>query len=336
MALKVVEKKGSRYLYVRGTVNGRRYDESTETANPELAEAYRVKREYELQLEAIHGKAATATFAQACLHYLEHGGSKRFMKPVLQHFGATLLSKIGQEQIDACARALLPRAGPATRNRQVYTPISVVLHHAAGLGWCNKPVIRRPKQPKGRVRWITKAEADRLIDAMSPHMKPLVIFLLYTGARVSEALWLDWSCVDIDNRQQVDFIATKNGTSRGVPLHPRVIEALRSIRLDQNGLRRVGAVFLTDDGKPYTRPSRSDDTSAGSRIKTAFRAGCRRAGISDFRPHDCRHTWATWHYHANRDLGALQRLGGWLTLAMVMRYAHTNVEELADTIERIA
>ncbi len=46
-------------------------------------------------------------------------------------------------------------------------------------------------------------------------------------------------------------------------------------------------------------------------------AACRRAGIDDFRVHDCRHTWATWLYQANRDLAALQALGGWKTVSMV-------------------
>jgi len=41
---------------------------------------------------------------------------------------------------------------------------------------------------------------------------------------------------------------------------------------------------------------------------------------------------ATWHYALNRDLGALQRLGGWKSIQMVMRYTHVNVEELAHTI----
>jgi integrase len=94
-------------------------------------------------------------------------------------------------------------------------------------------------------------------------------------------------------------------------------------------------VFRTDDGRAYARPKRADDTSAGTRIKTSFRAACRRAGIEDFRPHDCRHTWATWHYAANRNLGALMRLGGSKSARMVLRYAHVNVDEFADTINRL-
>lgn len=155
------------------------------------------------------------------------------------------------------------------------------------------------------------------------------MFLLYTGARAGEAPWLDWRCVDLA-RSHVTFPRTKNGEARGVPLHPRVIAELANLK------RRSGEVFRRPDGKPYERPVEDDDDhSAGTRIKTAFNGACRRAGITNFHPHDCRHTWATWHYRANRDLGALQRLGGWKSVRMEMRYAHTNVEEHRHTIDSL-
>jgi integrase len=160
------------------------------------------------------------------------------------------------------------------------------------------------------------------------HLRPLVIFMLYTGARAGEALWLDWRDVDL-SRAHVTFPKTKNGDARGGPLHPRVVAALTTIP------HRDSEVFRRPDGMPYERSRNIDDTSAGSRIKTAFGGACRRAGIEDFHPHDCRHTWATWFYAANRDLFALQRLGGWKTLSMVMRYVHVNVAELAPSIDRL-
>ena len=96
-------------------------------------------------------------------------------------------------------------------------------------------------------------------------------------------------------------------------------------------------MFRTNAGEPYARPKpgADADTSAGTRIKTAFNGAVRRAGLTDFTPHDCRHTWATWHYAANRDLGALMRHGGWKSERMVLRYAHVNVGELAGTIDRL-
>jgi integrase len=175
------------------------------------------------------------------------------------------------------------------------------------------------------VRWLTPEEFEKLLATAAPHLKPLLLFLFYTGARIGEALWLDWRDVDLA-RAHVSFPKTKNFEARGVPLHPRIVAALA------NFSHRSGEVFRRPDGNPYERPRRPDDTSAGSRISTAFKSACRRAGIEKFRPHDCRHTWATWHYAANRDLGALKRLGGWKSEAMVLRYAHVNVCELAHTI----
>ena len=185
-------------------------------------------------------------------------------------------------------------------------------------------LVSRPKS------WLKADEAERLIEACSPHLQPLVIFLLYTGARAGEALWLNWSNVDL-KRRHVTFLKTKNGDPRGVPLHSRVVAALEALP------SREGPVFRAPNGAPYARPTPDDDsdTSAGSRIKRAFAGACRRAAIHDFTPHGCRHTWATWHYQANRNLTALQSLGGWKTLSMVMRYAHTNVDEHAHTIDRL-
>jgi integrase len=330
MSLKTLRKPGRIPWYIRGTVNGTRYDETTGTTDYKTAEAYRIKREQELHNEAIYGKAATATFAQAALEYLEQGGSKRFLLPVAQHFGNMPLSQIGQEQIDHCAKKLYPRGGPATRNRQAYTPALAVLKHAARLRWCPAPAIKRPKQPVGRVRWITRADAARLVNASARHLQPLLWFLFLTGARAGEALWLDWSNLDLDSAR-VTFTRTKNGEARSVPLHPELVAILRQLP------HRAGAVFLTQLGKPYRPPRYAEDelVSAGARIRNGFQTAVRKAGLTDFHPHDCRHTWATWHYRANRDLIALMRLGGWKSLAMVQRYAHVNVDDLADTIGRL-
>jgi integrase len=313
---------------MRGTIRGTRIEESTGTSNRQAAEEIRAKREAELLAQSVYGRRATETFAGAALSYLQQGGSRRFLEAIIRHFGTTPLAQIDQDVIDQGARKLFPNTSDATRNRQFYTPTSAVLHHAARRGWCSPPILERPAQASERVRWLSITQADRLIDNASEHLKPLLIFLFYTGARAGEALWLDWRDVDL-SRSHVAFKKTKNGEPRGVPLHPRVVASLANL------LHRDGEVFRRPDGRPYARPRGGEDHSAGSRISTAFRGACRRADIADFSPHDCRHTWATWHYQSNRDLGALQRLGGWKSVRMVMRYAHVNVDELSSTINAL-
>ena len=54
-----------------------------------------------------------------------------------------------------------------------------------------------------------------------------------------------------------------------------------------------------------------------------------RSGIENFRWHDLRHTWSSWHVQDGTPLHVLQELGGWETPAMVRRYAHLAVTHLA-------
>jgi hypothetical protein len=79
------------------------------------------------------------------------GHSKRFLSPLAEHFATTPLTRLDQAAIDQAAAALYPGAGPATRNRQVYTPVSAILRHAGV-----SIVIRRRKGAQGtpRTAWL--------------------------------------------------------------------------------------------------------------------------------------------------------------------------------------
>lgn len=324
MPLKLVRRASSPNWYLRGPhpqAKGTSLFESTRTDDRAAAEAFRVRREYELA----HGPFPhpQITFVMAAVAYMEAAGERRFLRPLIERLGDTPLSELRQPAVDAVARLVYPGRAPATLVRQVFTPVSAVLRFAEEQNWCVAPRLRRPRQPGGRVRWATVAEAERLVAAAAPHLAPLILFLFLTGARLSEALYLDWRALDLA-RAHVSFLATKNGRARGVPLHPRLVAALASLP------HRVGPVFRRPDGRPYARKA-----DGGGQIKTGFKAACRRAGIADFRVHDCRHTWATWHYAANRDLAALMRLGGWQSERMVLRYAHLDSASLADGVAAI-
>jgi integrase len=75
---------------------------------------------------------------------------------------------------------------------------------------------------------------------------------------------------------------------------------------------------FTYKGKPVTKAN-----------NRAWREALVRAGIENFRWHDLRHTWASWHVQQGTPLYVLQELGG-LTIEKVRRYAHLSVEHLAE------
>jgi integrase len=329
MPLKCVRRHGSPFIYVRGSVRGQSVDETTGTQDEAAAEAYRIAREGELLNRSLLGEKAPRPFANAGLSYIEAAGlsgrDEMYVIRLSEFFVGKTLTQIGPEEIERAVQRFCPKAGPATINRTVIGPLAAVLHHAG-----DRRRIARRKAPKGRTRWLTHDDADILIAACQPKFRardaslaPLVEFLFFTGCRIGEALTLDWSEVDLA-RHHVVFRDTKNGEDRGIPLHTRALAVLANMP------HRRGRVFRRPDGLPY-----SPRNGGGGHVKTAFNAACRRAGIADFTPHDCRHTWATWFYTENRDVRALMELGGWKTLSQVQRYTHVNKEHLRASVNRL-
>jgi integrase len=262
-------------------------------------------------------------------------------------FGKMPLAEINQTTLDeAYIELLRPDAAPATKLRQVLTPLRAVLEHAARRGWCKRPTFEVPRQRQHRTAFLTPDQATALVHAAAPHIRPLIVFLIGTGARMSEALELDWRDVDLEG-SRVTFGRTKSGRVRLVDLVPTVRAALAAVP------HREGRVFRPvypvrkrrhqvgqqwRQGESY----RDSDRNGGGQIKTAWAVACQRAKLPGewrewvakktgrkhrrfapaLRPHDLRHTAASWHYAVHRDLIRLQAFGGWANVSQVQIYTH--------------
>ena len=315
--------------HIRGTVQGRRIDQSARTRVRAEAEAIRAKLEADEFKRAVYGDKAVATFAEAADGYMAAGGSTDHMTPLLLQIGARRLADVKQTLVDRLAREMKPTAKASTLVRQVYTPISAVLNFAAEQGLCDPVRLRKPKIESGRVDYLTPAEAETLIGFLPDHLARLVVFYLATGCRASEALDLEWRDVS-PKGERVVFWETKAGYARGVSVQRRV-------RLPERPEDGAGFVWRTKAGAPW---------HGYDAINLALKRACARhspAGVplkaSDpgprFRPVHChlfRHTWATWAYACTRDMTFLMQQGGWKSAAMVMRYAHAAADDLADAV----
>jgi integrase len=139
-----------------------------------------------------------------------------------------------------------------------------------------------------------------------------------TCRRAGEILGLEWSRVDLDRKVAwLDHGTTKSGDGRGIPLNADAVAALEST---------------------WGQHPRWCFTFSGQRIQqssTAWGKAKRRAGIEDFRFHDLRHTWASWHVQSGTSLPELMELGGWKSYEMVLRYTHLAPENLSSVAGRI-
>lgn len=354
MPLKVVTYHKSPLLYIRGTVRGKAVFESTGTADPKQAEGYRIKREQEIYDGRVHGKRQASTFADIVRSYLEFEerseATKAYVQKLFDHFEHTPLDEINQDAADeACRKLLTKDAKASTKIRAVYTPLTAIMKHGAERQKCHLPMFKKPKVKKTRKLFLLPDEANALIDAAAPHLRPLLTFLIGTGVRMGEALELEWKDVDLRGARAV--VRQKQGDFRYLDLCPRIIATLVAQPT------KTGHVFRTPevknkDGKVVRKAVAYGKTRMrGGQIKTGWASACRKAGLAgtwrewtnkkgkackafvpDYTPHSMRHTWASWDYCVHHDLIGLQVRGGWGTIGMVAHYAKMMSDTYRDDV----
>jgi integrase len=321
MPLSLTRRGGTGTWQIVGTVAGQRIRQSARTADKRLAEEARAELEASLYRGAVFGARAVVTWNSAVNSYLDaaprSASENARLLRLHDHLTGKRLSDINQALVDRIIQSRCrPDAQPATKLREVITPIRAVLAHAARRQWCDMPALEAPKGASGvkRTRWLTPTEVERLATNAAPHLAPLILFLAGTGARLSEALTLQWADVDLKHGRAL-LRDTKQGRDRVAELPPRSVAALANLP------HRAGHVFRPPARRGKQRTSYAETGGLyGGQIATAWAGACRRAKITDATPHTLRHTWASWHYAMHRDLMRLKADGDWSTITQTERY----------------
>jgi len=157
------------------------------------------------------------------------------------------------------------------------------------------------KEPPGRTRFLESAGIDALLRECSEHLRPIVVMAINTGMRLSEILNLQWSDVNLGTRI-IKVGQSKNNEPRFIPINQMLLEELSGLRRR----KRSNFVFTNGEGKPFVN------------IRRGFQAACDRAGLSNFRFHDLRHTFASHLVMSGVNLRAVQELMGHKTIKMTM------------------
>jgi integrase/recombinase XerD len=180
-----------------------------------------------------------------------------------------------------------------------------------------------PRRHRRLPRTLSPGEAERLIDAAAgttPRAlrdQALVELLYGAGLRVSEAVGLDRTGVDLDAR--LLRCTGKGGKERIVPIGRRAAEAVR--RYGARGRpyldrRHRPELFLNAQGGPLTR--------AGAFL--ILRRLAAKAGLEPERvhPHLLRHSFATHLLEGGADLRSVQEMLGHADLATTELYTHVS------------
>ena len=326
----------SQYWYVRFTApSGERIKRSTGTSDRKAAQEYHDRLKAEMWRQTRLGESPTYIFDQAALEYLKSLEGRSNYRNALHHIdhwtdhfsGATLCS-LTTDAIDAaCPTHKITNSGervplkPATKNRFLAT-MSKLLNDARRRGWIDSvPYIRKHRENNKRETFLTHDQARRLLDAMPDGwMKDVCEFALSTGMRAGEILSLEWDQVD-QGREMASVLASKakSGRGRAVPLNQTAMAVIER-RKDKH--KRF--VFTAADKQTHEIDRR-----------VLVRALADANLDPSFRFHDFRHTWASWMAQSGVSTHVMMKLGGWSSLTMLDRYAHLNVDDLAQYASKV-
>ena len=219
-----------------------------------------------------------------------------------------------------------------TRENSTVRRYLAVLSHAFSIAvqeweWLNEnPIhkISKPKEPRGRVRFLSEDERQRLLAACrqsrNKYVHIVVVLALSTGGRRGELLNLRWSDINF-KRGMLTFRETKNGETRSVPLTGYALDILTQ----HAQMRHLDTTLVF--------PNATGKRPLG--IRDAFEGAVKRAGVVNFHCHDTRHTFASYLAMNGASLMEIAEVLGHKTLAMVKRYAHLSEAHTAGVVARM-
>ena len=277
--------------------------------------------------QGIISPTSAHTVGEMIARYLEKDlpeKSARNYKPVL----AWWRSQIGGKRLAEVSRAdlieLRDRMEVSNSSKNRYCAyIATVFSKAVYWEWIKaSPFHKFQKlpEPRGRTRFLSDEERQRLLDAcrQNPDLYVLVVLALSSGMRKSEMLTLRWRQVDF-NSQTIKLLDSKNGDQRLVPL----VEPALSILRERSKVRRIDSEFIF--------PAKNGNRSWQLTSKE-WKRKIEKAGLVNFRVHDMRHSAASVMAMSGMSVLEIAAVLGHRTLAMTMRYAHVADAHLVDRV----
>jgi integrase len=163
-----------------------------------------------------------------------------------------------------------------------------------------------------RERVLSFAEESRLLAVCTDyraHLRPLLICALDTGLRRGEMFKMRWRDVSFATGEiYIPQTNTKTEDARTVGITPR-------LRAELENLWQASPKHL--DGLVF---------GIGNTIKTAWKTACEKAGLEDFRFHDCRHTATTRMIASGSAHTEVMKITGHTQLKTFLRYLNITPE----------
>lgn len=248
------------------------------------------------------------------------------------------LNTITPVSLEGARQYLLNRGLTPQRGNRYTAWLRKVLNLAVRDGkLASNPVtkVKAFKEPKGRTRFLTVDEEEKLMNALGPVYAPWARLAILTGLRQKEQFSLRW--VDVDLKQGlITLPATKTGDVQYVPLS----EDAKAILHDMDAKAAVAeaeAIAYEKKRSKWVFPSGNPETHIDpDNFMDKFREAVRQSGIDWVTWHELRHTFASRLAMSGANLSTIAALLRHSTTALVKRYAHLSSSYSKTAVDQVA
>jgi integrase len=247
-----------------------------------------------------------------------------------QNLGDVCLDELTPQRIARERDTLGQTHSNGTVNRYLAS-LSSALHAAVrDWGWLPDNPLRqvtRKLESRGEVRWLADQEEIRRllhVCAASPHpyLHLVVLLELHTGVRKMELMRLQWDHITWGpDHARLRVYRSKSKRWDQVVVGGEALTCLRQHQARSD--LQIPWVFPRKDGQQPL-----DIRKAWERVR-------RESGLTDFRFHDLRHTFASYLAMSGASLREIQEGLGDRTVEMV-RYSHLSEAHTASVVSRMA
>ena len=265
--------------------------------------------------------------------------------------GQTAMSRLTAATVERFLTELRKKGLSPSTVRQIYTVARAIGDTAVRdrlLAHNPFAQVKRPKVEHKEAPVLTVMEARQLVVAADgSRYAPLFELLINTGLRRGEALALNWSDVDLEERtarvrktlvrQGGELVRTapkSKKSERTIPLSGAAVDVMRKtkIRNAEDRLRagskwhETGYVFVTEFGEPC------DPRNA----LRALQVAAERASVPGVGLHTLRHTAATIMLNAGVPMATVSRIMGHASIAVTVDlYGHVSPDVARDAFDAL-
>lgn len=259
---------------------------------------------------------------------------------IVPHVGRTRLSRLSPQDVQAMMAAV-EAASSAHLAKYARSVLRIGLTAAEKWGVVPRNVATLTDPPAVEEREITPltpGQARLLLDSLEGDpMRTFYLLAMTTGLRLGELLGLHWEDVDLEAgvlqvRRQVQRrsgggLAERRTKTRGsraaVALTQMAVTALRAHRRETS--RMAGSVFVTASGEPL------DPSNVRRHLRRALAA----VELPMIRPHDLRHSTATFLLAAGVPARVVQEVLRHASTRMLGTYQHVDVRMQREAMLRL-